>query len=350
MSATDRTQPETAHSPAMQRVFKVIERVATSDLGILITGEFGTGKLWLARRIHQLSLRAGRTFSAVDCSMLFPDTVEQEIFGQEQLFEGYAVEKKGFLEEVNGGTLYLGNFPSLPVELQLRFTRVVEHQKFHRMGGKKSIWFNARVILAARGKQNIAASEGVFLKDVYRRLTPIVINLPLLRERQDDILPLVNGFIKMSNQRNRTNVKGISPEALKSCLKYSWPGNIRELQNAVEYTVIMAQDGMIQPADLPLQIVGVPSPLREEIAAQEDFSVHDVEKRMIERAIREAASKKEAARLLGITVKTLYDKLNKFSLNNKPAREKKTKPENRDEQLDNSRELSERSPDKSQRR
>ncbi|MGH2569345.1 MAG: helix-turn-helix domain-containing protein, partial [Bacteroidota bacterium] len=198
--------------------------------------------------------------------------------------------------------------------------------------------FNARIIIARSAEHDMNRLEDELQKGLFRRLTPIIVTLPPLRERRDDILPLVNNFIKMSNERNGTDVTGMSPEALKIFLKYSWPGNIRELQNTVEYGVIMAQDHLLLPVHLPLQVRAGRLPPRKEIIGRRDLSVLDVEKRMIDQALRRTASKKEAARLLGISVKNLYDKLQRNSLSNKPVHNEKNMPDKEEQLADNIRE------------
>lgn len=317
MTAPHRMLADTVHSVAMQNVFKTIERVASSDLGIMIVGEFGTGKEWLARRIHQLSLRSGKKFQAVDCSVLPPETREQELFGQELLIDSTFIALKGFLELANGGTLMLGSLESLPRELQTKIAKSVEHQKFHRFGGNKEIWFNARTILTTANRPDPSTAEGLFQKDIFCRLAPVVIELPPLRERKPDILPLIKRFITHSNERNATKVTGISLDALEVCYSYLWPGNIRELRNTIEYAVIMAQEHLIQVTHLPVQVRGKNLSQNPEIVVEKSLSVSDIEKLLIEQALDHTSSKKEAARMLGISVKTLYNKLSRYRLENK---------------------------------
>ncbi|MBI3577954.1 MAG: sigma-54-dependent Fis family transcriptional regulator [Ignavibacteriales bacterium] len=225
MAPSSQLATETLQSPTMQGLLKSIPRIAASDLGILLVGEFGTGKEWLARKIHQMGSRAGKIFLSMDCTMLTPDTVEQDIFGQELFGEKGVRIEDGILEEANAGTVFFDGFTSLPTEIQMKVSRALAHQKYHRVGGKRELWFNARVIVAINKLPSEHTIEGALQKESLNRIAPIVIEVPPLRQRQDDLLPLINLFIGQVNERYKTSVRGIKAEALHRCLAYSWPFN-----------------------------------------------------------------------------------------------------------------------------
>ncbi len=305
---------ETSMSPGMQNIVKTILRLASSDLGILLVGEYGTGKEWLARKIHQLSPRAKNVFLTIDCRTLSPSAIDLEMFGQERLINNERVVEEGFLEEAESGTLFLDGFTSLPVDMQMKIARAMGHQKFHRFGHTKELWFNARVIISVTQGPEKNRGEWRVHQDILSRMSPIVIEIPPLRERQEDLLRLINVFISQMNNRYRAKVRGISPEALRLCLLYGWPGNIRELRNTMEYAVMMAHDHLIQPAHLPLQIRGARGRDASVISFRRLKSVSAVEKFLILDALRRARTKKDAAKLLGITLRTLRNKLEHYSL------------------------------------
>ncbi|MBI3111314.1 MAG: sigma-54-dependent Fis family transcriptional regulator [Ignavibacteriales bacterium] len=305
---------ETSQSPAMQTVLKSITGIATSDLGILLVGEPGTGKEWIARKIHQMGSRSTGRFISVDCTSLPPGLVEQEIFGLEQFTPNGVTVDEGVLEDAEGGTVFLSGFSSLPLEVQMKVARAGAHQKFHRVGGRKELWYNGRTIVAVNQAPSENLPTGLLQKDILNRLSPIVIELPPLRKRREDLLALLNLFISQTNERYGATVRGITPEALKICLTYTWPGNIRELRNMAEYAVIMARNQLILPAHLPLQMQSTHLRNRLRGSFRKGKSVAAVEKYLILEALRSSSTKKEAAEQLGISVRTLTNRLEQYDL------------------------------------
>jgi len=305
---------ETSQSPAMQAVLKSITAIATSDLGILLVGEPGAGKAWMARKVHQIGYRTTDKFVSVDCTSLTPGLVEQEIFGLELFTSNGVIIDEGVLEDAEGGTVFLSGFSSLPLEVQVKIARAGAHKKFHRVGGRKELWLNARTVVSVTQQPSESIHAGVLPKDILDRFSPLVIELPPLRKRREDLLALLNLFIAQTNERYGTTVRGITPEALKICLTYPWPGNIRELMNMAEYAVIMAREQLILPSHLPLQMQSTHLHNRLKGAFQKRKSVAAAEKYFILEVLRNSSTKKEAAERLGISVRTLSNRLEQYDL------------------------------------
>ncbi len=283
----------TSESPSMQTVLKSISGIATSNLGILLVGEPGTGKEWIARKVHQMSYRATEKFISVDCTSLTPGLMEQEIFGREVSTPNGGIVDKGVLEEAEGGTVFLSGFLTLPLEIQVKIARAGAHQKFHRVSGRKELWFNARTIVSITQKPGESINAGLVPKDILNRLSPLVIELPPLRKRPEDLPALLNLFIANTNERYGTTVRGITPEALKVCLDYPWHGNIRELMNMAEYAVIMARTQPILPTHLPLQMQSTRLQTRLKRTFQKQNGVAAVEKYIILNALRKSSKKRK---------------------------------------------------------
>lgn len=310
-------------SPAMKTVARTLERVVSCDLNILIVGENGTGKEWLARRIHMLSPRSDKPFWPVYCSALLPDTIEREIFGFEMLTPAGLDVRRGAFEESLGGTMFFDALSHLPAALQIQLAGALEHQRIRRVGGYQDVRVDVRVVAALDRKPDALLADGALRKEIYYRINPIVIELPRLRERREDIPPLVDRFIQQANSRHGTEVTGIDDEALARCAAYHWPGNIRELKNAVEYAVLMTRSARIAPDSLPLYMHEQES--SQPVAGHQSMNVASVEKSLIEQALKESRTKKQAAKLLGISLKTLYNKLSRYNLYEKFVQENRVR-------------------------
>lgn len=305
---------DTSRSAVMQPIVKAVSRLATSDLGILLVGEFGTGKEWLAHKIHQIGPRAKSVFLSVDCRTVPPESCDSEFFGHEEASSGESSSEEGILEEADGGTLFLDGFTRLPLDFQMKLARLIAHRKFHRPGRSKEVWLNARVIIAATERPSMNTLEGRSQQEALSRMSPMVFDVPPLRNRRDDLLDLLNLFIAQTNDRIGSSVRGISPDALRLCLLYPWPGNIRELRNTVEYAAIMARGHLIQPVHLPLQVRAAGSLEHTKKVFQRQRSVTAMEKFLIMEALRKGGTKKDAAKILGITLRVLQNKLEYYSL------------------------------------
>ena len=242
---------ERSYNDTMQNVIRTAEKVASSELSVMIIGEHGTGKEWLARAIHRMSARANDTFYPVDCAALPANELEQELFGTESLLHNGISIQRGAFEEAGGGTLFLNEVGSLPTSLQMKISRALEYKVIHRIGDDRSISLNTRVIASLSENAEKLISDGTLQKDMFYRISPIIIEIPSLRERREDIPLLIEKFLLESQDQNREIVLGITPEALHYCLEYHWPGNVRQLKNAIEYAGIMCSSQWIQPDDLP---------------------------------------------------------------------------------------------------
>ena len=232
-------------------IIGAVERVAVSDLGILITGESGTGKKWLARLLHKLSGRHEKEAMTIDCSRSSMDDIEQSLFGLERITFADNEIHRGILEKSAGGTLILDRISELPEQLQLKIVRAMEHQDFHRIGGKENIRLNIRLITTIRRAFGELQTHGELGKEIYHRMCPIMINLPPLRERRDDIPFLIEHFINETSIEGKQKPRGITADALRVCMKYHWPGNIGELQKVVFGAVRSCTGQFIERKDLP---------------------------------------------------------------------------------------------------
>ncbi|RLG20560.1 sigma-54-dependent Fis family transcriptional regulator [Candidatus Micrarchaeota archaeon] len=302
-------------SPKMQKIFEFARTVAKSNSNILILGESGTGKELLARAIHNESLRAAGPFVAVSCVALPETLLESELFGHEKgAFTDAVTQKKGKFELAHGGTLFLDEIGDISPKLQLNLLRVLQEKEFTRVGGTKPIRVDVRIIAATNRDLKKAVEEGKFRDDLYYRLNVISIQIPPLRERKEDIPLLVHHFIEKFNIELGKRVEKISEEALKTLMKYDWPGNIRELENVIERAMVITKGTLIKPEDI--QISAEPS--KEVRVEGEDKSLRAVERAHIQRVLEENDwNIQRSAQILGIDRVTLYKKIKKYGLKRK---------------------------------
>lgn len=299
----------------MHKIYHLIDAVADTTANVLITGESGTGKELVARAIHKKSSRAAGPFLAVNCSAFPRDILENELFGHEKgAFTGALSEKAGCFEMANGGTLFLDEIGEMPADTQAKILRALEERRFRRLGGTKEIKVDVRVIAATNRDVKKALAEGTIREDLYYRLSVMEIALPPLRERMSDLQPLLGEFLKIYNQRNNKHVKGFAPECLEVLRKYHWPGNVRELKNVVERAVILCPADAIQLQHLPNQIFE--SNVKDDAVSVElGRTLHDIEKEVIFKTLKMTNNNKtKAAQVLGISLKTMHNKLNKYFL------------------------------------
>jgi len=242
-------------SPAMEKVFRLIERVAATDSTVLIEGESGTGKELAAHAIHRASPRAGRPFVAVNCATLSETLLESELFGHEKgAFTGAVQRKTGKVEAAHAGTLFLDEVGEIPPTLQVRLLRVLQEREVERVGGSQPIPVDVRVIAATNRDLEQAIRDGSFREDLYYRLHVIPLTMPPLRERPEDIPLLARHFARVHSQRIPRRISGFDSEALHALSAYSWPGNVRQLNNAVERAIVLGRDEVIRAADLPPEV------------------------------------------------------------------------------------------------
>jgi len=300
-----------ARSPRMQQVVEVIKIVAKSNASVLITGETGTGKELVAQAIHSQSHRHGKPFVAVSCAALPETLLESELFGHEKgAFTGAYAQKKGKFEIANRGTLFLDEIGEMSANIQVHLLRVLEGREFTRVGGNEPIKVDVRIISATNRNIKEAVAEGQFREDLYYRLNVVNIELPSLRERKEDIPLLVQHFLKKFAQENNKEITGFSPGATDFLLRYDWPGNVRELENAIERAVILAKSRLIKINDLPQHR------LVAACAISREKDLKEVEKNHIVNVLAETGGNyAEAARVLGISRMTLYNKAKAYGLN-----------------------------------
>ncbi|MCH8019756.1 sigma-54-dependent Fis family transcriptional regulator [candidate division KSB1 bacterium] len=297
----------------IHEVYHLIDAVADTSASVLITGESGTGKELVARAIHQKSSRLKGPFIAINCSALPRDILENELFGHEKgAFTGALKEKPGCFEMADGGTLFLDEIGEMPNDTQTKLLRVLEEMSFRRLGGTKEVTVDVRVVAATNREIQKAIKNGLLREDLYFRLSVMEIELPSLRERMSDLLPLINEFLKIFNERNNKEVKGFSPECLEILRKYHWPGNIRELKNLVERTVILCEGDTIELKHFPKHILTAPQKESGE-SIELGRELQEIEKDVIFKTLKMTHNNKtKAALILGISLKTMHNKLNKY--------------------------------------
>ena len=304
-------------SRSMQGVNDLVERVAPTEANILITGESGVGKEVLANQIHRLSKRSGGPLVKLNCAAFPANMIEAELFGYVKgAFTGAVADFPGMIHEATGGTLFLDEIAEMPPELQTRFLRVLQEREFRPLGSTKTIVADFRLIAATNRKVQEAVREGALRQDLYYRLNTFQIEIPALRERREDVPALVSTFLQRFSTQLGKPEPTITPQAFQLLLEYPWPGNIRELQNAIEYSVVLAEDGAITEKQLPkeLQLPAVLQNLSGK-ANGETLNLDEREKQTILKALAEAhGNKKKAATILGIHRPTLYSKMKRYGI------------------------------------
>ncbi len=297
-------------SAAMDRVLALAERVAATDASVLITGESGTGKSFLAEKIHRLGRRRDGPFIIVPCANIPADLFESELFGHEAGSHTDAVSRRtGRFEAAHGGTLVLDGVETLDQRLQAKLLRAVQEKVFERLGGTETVEVDVRLISCADAGLETRARDGAFREDLFYRLNVVHLRLPPLRERIDDIGPLASHFLRLLERRHGGGRRKLSPEARRALKGYSWPGNIRELAGALERAVITRPTGVIEAGDLALGF-GSPAEKVAREAHSKRWSLRALEAAYIEEVLREAGgNKSRAASILGISRKTLLEKL-----------------------------------------
>jgi DNA-binding NtrC family response regulator len=304
-------------SEAMKRIFETLERLKESECRVLLTGESGTGKEVIARAIHRMSPRREEKFFAVNCAALTETLLESELFGHEKgAFTGAIATKKGLFELADRGALYLDEIGDTSLAFQAKLLRAVEENEFKRVGGTRNLAVDVRIIASTNKDLKKEIARGGFREDLLYRLSVVHIELPPLRERREDISLLVAHFLKKLSLKMVKKVEAVSKKAMGALMAYSWPGNIRELENAVERGMIMARGNVIGPEDLPLGAMACDI---DEDDTKELTTLEELEKKLIERTLIECNwNKTLAARRIGIGRRTLYDKATKYGIPIKP--------------------------------
>ena len=302
-----------ARSPAMREAIRLAERVSSTDANVLITGESGAGKDLLASFIHSKSRRAAQPFVKIDCATLPGELLEAELFGYERgAFTGAVESKAGRFEAAQKGTIVLDEIAHLSTDAQAKLLRVIESREFERLGGRKTIKLDARLIALTNVDLDTAVKAGRFREDLFYRLNVISIRVPPLRDRKDDLSKLIQHFLQHYSAKHGRNVQRVSAEARAILQAYEYPGNARELANVVERAVIVAEGKRLEEQDLPPGLNAAVSAQRRKNKPQ---SLAQLEAAYIaETLAATAGNKTECARILGISRKNLYEKIARYRL------------------------------------
>lgn len=316
MQTTPQSQLIGQH-PLIDRVQRLIRRVAVTDATVLILGESGTGKELAARSVHASSRRADRPFIPVNCGAIPADLLESEMFGHEKgSFTGAVGSRAGMFQLANGGTIFLDEISEMSPVLQVKLLRVLQDREVRPVGSDRAFKVDVRVIAATNKDLAMQVERGLFREDLFYRLEVIPITLPPLRERRSDIPLLVKHFLDRHNQKRSDLQVSITEEAMVHLWEYDWPGNVRELENLLERLVILSEDGLVRVENLPPNIRSfisekkIPRPVMTEEGLDLTNAVEEFENRLIEEALRRTKGNKQAAaRLLGLKRTTLVAKL-----------------------------------------
>jgi len=297
----------------MEQVFDMIGTVADSRATVLVTGESGTGKELVARALHYNSARSAAPFIRLNCAALPKDLMESELFGHEKgAFTGAIKQTRGRFEMADGGTLLLDEISEIDPALQAKLLRVLQEREFERVGSTQTIKVDVRIVATTNRDLQKEVEAGNFREDLYYRLNVIEMALPPLRERKDDIPALVSNFVAKFNDDNGKNIEGLEEEAMEALMQYDWPGNIRELENYTERAVVVSRGPALSMADYPQRLVSGPQD-RGDGGMHVGMTVHEMERRLIMKTLESCrGNRTEAATLLGISTRTLRNKLHEY--------------------------------------
>jgi Response regulator containing CheY-like receiver, AAA-type ATPase, and DNA-binding domains len=300
-------------STQMQAVVRTVERVAPSDVSILITGESGTGKEVIADLIHAMSPRSKAKIIKINCAALPRELIESELFGSVKgAFTGAHSDREGLFRQAEGGTLFLDEISEMPIDTQSKLLRVLQDQEVRPVGGKISYKTNCRIVAATNRKTDEAIKDGKLREDLFYRISAISVHLPPLRERREDIMPLANAFLKRFVAQSNRPIRGFTPAAVDRLTAFEWPGNVRQLQNEVQRAVLLCESNEIDSTDLSI------TSLRSEAEAPTDTNftlLEGVERNAIVQMLKETGGNKlETAKRLGIGRQTLYNKIKAYGI------------------------------------
>jgi len=300
-------------SAKMRELFDMLATVAPAEATVLLLGESGTGKEIIANAIHQNSPRKERPYVKVNCAALPETLLESELFGHEKgAFTGAIEKKKGRFERADGGTIFLDEIGEMSLTTQTKILRVLQEREFEQVGGTKTIKVDVRIIAATNKNLEEEVKKGKFREDLYYRINVVPLIIPPLRERAEDVPLLAEHFLRLYGEKNKRMLKGFADGVLDALIRYEWPGNVRELENIVERTVIMSRGDTITFADLPPAIAGAQGPAMQTPPA---ISLKDMERETITKALQQTGGNRtKAAVLLGITRKTLQNKIKEYGI------------------------------------
>src|SRR5882757_1037443 len=298
---------------AMKAVVRTVRRVAPSDVSILITGESGTGKEVIADLIHASSLRSSGPLIKINCAALPRELIESELFGSVKgAFTGAHSDREGLFRQAEGGTLFLDEISEMPIDTQSKLLRVLQDQEVRPVGGKTSYKTNCRLVAATNRKPEEAIRDGKLREDLFYRISAISVHLPPLRERREDIMPLANAFLKRFAAQASRNIKGFSGSAIERLTAFDWPGNVRQLQNEVQRTVLLSEGDEVDATDLSITKARSAS---DEPQDTNFTLLEGVERNAIIQMLKETGGNKlETAKRLGIGRQTLYNKIKAYGI------------------------------------
>jgi DNA-binding NtrC family response regulator len=301
-----------AGSQAMQDALELAARVAPLDTTVLVYGESGTGKEFVVRLIHEQSPRAGAPFVSVNCAALTETLLESELFGHVRgAFTGAVRDKAGLFEVAGNGTIFLDEIGEVAPTVQAKLLRALQEREIRRVGAERSVTVNARVVAATNRDLRAAVEAGTFREDLYFRLAAFIITVPPLRDRREDIPPLVHLFMRRAASRMKKDVRSVSADAMTALMNYRWPGNVRELEHAVERAVILANNPSVRVRDLPPEITRK----GRARAGDDTLDLHEQERASIERALeRFGGNRRKAAEALNISTVTLWRRMKQYGL------------------------------------
>jgi DNA-binding NtrC family response regulator len=302
-------------SHAMQQVVRTVERIAPSDVAILITGESGTGKEVIADLIHALSTRNKAKIIKINCAALPRELIESELFGSVKgAFTGAHSDREGLFRQAEGGTLVLDEISEMPIDTQSKLLRVLQDQKVRPVGGKTDYQTNCRIVAATNRKPEDAIKDGKLREDLFYRISAISVYLPPLRERRDDIVPLANSFLKKFAAQANRDLRGFKADAIDRLTAFDWPGNIRQLQNEIQRAVLLSEGDEVAAADL--SITDIKASASPNADSDTSFTLLEgVERNAIVQTLKETGGNKlETAKRLGIGRQTLYNKIKAYGI------------------------------------
>jgi len=302
-------------SPAIKSIVRTVERVAPSDVSVLITGESGTGKEVIADLIHTLSPRSKGPFIKINCAALPRELIESELFGSVRgAFTGAQADREGLFRQADGGTLLLDELAEMPVETQTKLLRVLQDKEFRPVGGKTTFKTDVRIVAATNQEVEVAIRRGQLREDLFYRISAITLALPPLRDRREDILPLANAFLRRYAAQAGRTITGFTPAAAEKLQRYDWPGNVRQLQNEIQRAVLMTERQVVDLADLSASTADAAATPAQE--TESGYTIMEaMERNTILQVLRETnGNKLEAARRLGIGRQTLYNKLKAYNI------------------------------------
>ncbi|MEO0156457.1 MAG: sigma-54 dependent transcriptional regulator, partial [candidate division WOR-3 bacterium] len=303
-------------SKKMDEILSQVKEVAKTNSTVLLEGESGTGKGLLALYIHQISNRNDGPFVDIDCTTIPENLLESELFGYEPgAFTDARRRKEGLVELAHSGTLFLDEISSMPMLLQGKLLKVIEEKRFRKLGGKKDIMVDVRIIVATNESLEEMVNKGLFRKDLFFRINTFPIHLPALRERKEDIVPLVEHFLREIAKEYHKDIQGITEEAMEILKNYEWPGNIRELRNTIEKAIIITRDKFIKPEDITLKFIEPPK-IEQSSTLNYNEAINKLESELVKKALSQTqGNQTRAAELIGVSRNFLIRLMKKHNIN-----------------------------------